>query len=42
MEYELTARGLDLLGPLELLVQWITANHPAIARSRELFDEHAR
>lgn len=40
VEYELTGRGLDLLEPLE--VQRITASHPAIARSRELFDEHAR
>ena len=42
VEYELTARGIDLLKPLELLVQWITMNWPAIKQSRKLFDDHAR
>ena len=42
VEYELTARGLDLLEPLELLVQWIALNWPAIQQSRKRFDELAR
>jgi DNA-binding HxlR family transcriptional regulator len=42
VEYELTSRGIDLLEPLELLVQWITMNWPAIKQSRKLFDDHAR
>ena len=39
VEYELTTRGKDLLEPLELLVQWITANWPAIKQSRRRFDD---
>jgi DNA-binding HxlR family transcriptional regulator len=39
VEYELTALGLDMLDPLERLVQWIGANWPSIEQSRASFDE---
>lgn len=37
VEYELTAMGLGLLQPMELLGNWIVANWPAVKKSREKF-----
>ena len=42
VEYELTALGLDLLEPLERVVEWIRVNWPSIKQSRGRFDERAR
>lgn len=38
VEYELTALGLSLLGPLQQLVDWTGANWPSVKQSRDRFD----
>jgi DNA-binding HxlR family transcriptional regulator len=38
VEYELTALGMTLLGPMRELVDWIGANWSSIKQARELFD----
>jgi len=42
VEYELTALGLDMLEPLERVVEWIRVNWPSIKESRGRFDERER
>jgi DNA-binding HxlR family transcriptional regulator len=42
VEYELTALGLTLLEPMELLVNWIGNNWNVIKKAREDFDARSR
>ena len=42
VEYELTALGLTLLGPMQQLVDWIGINWSSIKRAREHFDKRSR
>ncbi len=42
VEYELTALGLTLLGPMQQLVDWIGINWNSIKKAREHFDERDR
>jgi DNA-binding HxlR family transcriptional regulator len=41
VEYELTALGGTILGPLSVLIEWANRSHDAIRRAREDFDEKA-
>ncbi len=42
VEYELTALGLTLLEPMQLLVDWIGKNWNGIKKAREYFDKCGR
>jgi DNA-binding HxlR family transcriptional regulator len=39
VEYELTARGRDLLSPVKQLVLWVERQWPGIEKSRKVYDE---
>ena len=39
VDYELTERGKTLFEPLNALWTWVEANHEAIERDRQAFDE---
>ncbi len=38
VEYELTPLGIDMLEPIERVVEWMRANWPSIEASRARFD----
>ena len=38
VEYELTPLGMDMLEPIERVVEWMRANWPSIEASRAKFD----
>ncbi len=41
VDYELTERGKTLFEPLNALWTWVEANHAAIERDRQAFDERS-
>ena len=41
VDYELTALGRDVLGPVEVLARWAIENRGRVERSRKKFDQRA-
>lgn len=39
VEYELTNLGLEILKPMEALLEWVMANWPAVRKARDRFDK---